>query len=106
MRRRRADDDWDLTLGTDFSGMETVRIALQNMGYKVNQRFRCDVCNACRTLATELLWTLARGALGMRPPQTCMLQARPAHHGVLRVRMEGMACEIHAVCSGNTALPM
>ena len=54
MRRRVADDDWDLTLGTDFSGMESVRMALQNLGYKVNQRFRCDLSSACRTLAAEL----------------------------------------------------
>ena len=41
---------WDLTLGTDFSGMDTPVQSLTNAGFKVNQRFRCEKNPSCRKL--------------------------------------------------------
>ncbi len=40
----------DLDLGTDFSGMEVVRVALYNCGFNVRQRFRCESNLSCRKL--------------------------------------------------------
>ena len=46
---------WDVTLATDFSGMETPRIALQNTGFTVKQRWTCDLNQSCRRLV-ERTW--------------------------------------------------
>ena len=53
--RKRHADSWDLTLGTDFSGMETPVIALENMGFKVKRRFRCE-CNHSARKLLQFMW--------------------------------------------------
>ena len=43
-------DDTDFTLGTDFSGMEVVRVALENTGFKARHRFACEKMAVARRL--------------------------------------------------------
>ena len=43
-----------LTLGTDFSGLETPRMALENTGFTVRQLFTCDSDETCRKMASAL----------------------------------------------------
>ncbi len=46
---------WDVSLGTDFAGLEAPRIALQNMGFLVRHRFSCEINKSCVKLA-EHTW--------------------------------------------------
>ena len=47
---RHRSDGADFTLGTDFSGMEIVRVALENTGFKPKDRFACEKMAAARRL--------------------------------------------------------
>lgn len=52
--RCNPDATWDVTLGTDFSGMDTPRVALENRGFRVRQRFRCEINPACQVLTKHV----------------------------------------------------
>ena len=105
-------DDWDLTLGTDFSGMETVRMALQNSGYKVNQRFRCEIDQSCRTVAAALFpdcgttFTDIRTRNFVDAPATDLYVAGVFCPPWSSASVNGgEACATHVACSGGTRLP-
>ena len=53
VRRSNVNNTWDITIGTDFSGPETLRIALQNRGYRVKQLRSCEKSMNCRKLASH-----------------------------------------------------
>ena len=52
VRRSNVNNTWDITIGTDFSGPDTPRIALQNRGYRVKQMWSCEKSASCRKLAS------------------------------------------------------
>ena len=43
-----------ITLGSDFAGLETPRTALENTGFSVQQLFTCDSDANCRKMAAAL----------------------------------------------------
>ena len=53
VRKSNVNNTWDITIGTDFSGPDTPRIALQNMGYRVKQLWSCEKQMNCRKLASH-----------------------------------------------------
>ncbi len=52
---RRRTETWDLTLGTDFAGMEIPRIALESCGFVTRHRFMCEKNYSCRKLI-QYMW--------------------------------------------------
>ena len=45
---------WDVTLGTDFGGLETPRTALDNMGFTVRHSFTSETSASCIKLSRAL----------------------------------------------------
>ena len=51
---KRSRSNLKVTLGTDFAGLETPRMALENIGFKVQQLFTCDSDPNCRKMMAAL----------------------------------------------------